>query len=286
MSNEITTARVQEYTQGVYMLAQQKMSRLRRAVRTETVMGKSAYFDQIGATTLQKRTTRHGDTPLIETPHSRRRVDPAPYEGADLIDDPDKVRTLNDWTNPYTRAFAAASGRAMDQAIIDVAFAASNTGEDGSTSVSFPTSTHQIVSGSAGLSVVKLRTAKRILDENEVDPDLPRYLACSAKQIDDMLGETEATSSDFATVKALAQGEINSFMGFEFIRTELLGTATAERRCIAWSRDSLLLGISQEPRGRISERADKSYSTQVYYSMDIGATRMDETGVVEILCTE
>ena len=37
---------------------------------------------------------------------------------------------------------------------------------------------------------------------------------------------------------------------------------------------------------RIDERADKSYATQVYYCMSIGATRMEEAKVVEVQATE
>lgn len=74
MSTQITTAFVQQYKANVYHLTQQKGSKLRRAVRVESVTGKNAYFEQIGATAARKRTTRHADTPRMETPHSRRRV--------------------------------------------------------------------------------------------------------------------------------------------------------------------------------------------------------------------
>jgi hypothetical protein len=37
---------------------------------------------------------------------------------------------------------------------------------------------------------------------------------------------------------------------------------------------------------RIEERADKSYSTQVYYCQTVGSTRMEEEKVVQILCDE
>jgi hypothetical protein len=82
------------------------------------------------------------------------------------------------------------------------------------------------------------------------------------------------------------RGEITEFMGFTWVPTERLNVTGSARRCIAWAKNSLLLGIGKEPSGRISERDDKSYATQIFYSMDIGATRMDETGVVEILCSE
>ena len=37
---------------------------------------------------------------------------------------------------------------------------------------------------------------------------------------------------------------------------------------------------------KISERADKNYATQVFLSMSIGATRIEEEKMVEIACTE
>ena len=74
MSTQITTAFVQQYRSNLLILAQQKGSRLRNTVRTESVNGTSAFFDRLGATAAVQRTTRHGDTPLIDTPHSRRRV--------------------------------------------------------------------------------------------------------------------------------------------------------------------------------------------------------------------
>jgi hypothetical protein len=80
MSTQITTAFVEQYKANVYHLTQQKGSKLRRAVRTETVVGKNAYFEQIGATAARERTSRHSDTPRMDTPHSRRRVSLKDYD--------------------------------------------------------------------------------------------------------------------------------------------------------------------------------------------------------------
>ena len=74
MSTQISQAFVQQYRDNVMQLAQQKTSRLRAAISEERVTGESAYFDLIGASAAQKRTTRHGDTPLVETPHTRRKA--------------------------------------------------------------------------------------------------------------------------------------------------------------------------------------------------------------------
>jgi|TARA_R100001244_G_scaffold42790_1_gene38577 hypothetical protein len=288
MSSQITTAFVQQYSSNVQLLSQQKGSLLRNAVRVESQVGKNAFYDQVGSATAQKRLSRHADTPQLDTPHARRRVSLVDYEYADLIDDQDKVRTLIDPTSPYSQATAFAMGRAIDDEIISAAFGTAYTGETGSTSTTFPSG--QVVSvGSpvAGLSIAKLVEAKQLLDEANVDTTLPRYVAVAPEQLADLLNITTVTSSDYNTVKALVQGEIDTFLGFKFIvSTRLSSESGVNRRVIAWAEDGLLLSIGKDITAKIDERADKGYATQVYYAMSIGATRMEEEKVVEIKCRE
>ena len=289
MSTQVTTAFVQQYSANVQMLSQQMGSRLREAVRIENVVGKNAFIDQIGKATAQLRTSRHGDTPQMDTPHARRRLSLASYEYADLIDDQDKVRMLIDPTSSYAQAAAAAMGRAMDDVIITAATAAAATGETGSGTASLDATANSVGSASSndGLTIDKLIEAKRKLDLQDVDPSIPRYIAVGPQQIDDLLGTTQVTSSDFNTVKALVQGDIDTFMGFKFIMTNRLSvSATDVRTCFAWAEDGMALGIGKDISARIDERADKGYATQVYYCMDIGATRMEENKVVQIFCDE
>jgi hypothetical protein len=287
MSTQITTAFVNQFSSNVQMLSQQMGSLLRNAVDVETVNGEKAFFDQVGSAAAVLRTSRHADTPLIDTPHSRRMVTMSDFEYADLIDDQDKVRLLVDPTSTYSRAAAAAMGRAMDDVIISAALGTALTGKDGGTSTSFATATNQIAAGATGLTLAKLIQAKEILDAGDVDPSIPRYIAVSPKQITNLLNSTTVTSSDFNTVKALAMGEINSFVGFNFIVTNRLGVdGSAARRVIAFAMDGIKLAVGREPTARIDERADKSYATQIYYAMTLGATRMEEKKVVEVLCTE
>ena len=262
MSNQITTAFVQQYSSNVQMLSQQMGSYLRGAVDVESVVGKNAFFDQVGKTTAQLRTSRHADTPQIDTPHSRRRVSLADYEWADLIDNADKVRLLIDPTSSYAKAAAAAMGRAMDDVIIAALGGTSFTGETGSTSVSLPAAQKPYSSSQTdGLTITKLLEAQRLLDAADVDP----------------------------SIKALAQGQLDSFLGFKFIVSNRLvfdATNTDDRLCYAFTQDAIKLAVGQDVLARIDERADKSYSTQVYYAMSIGASRMEEEKVVQIACDE
>jgi len=285
MSVQITTAFSQQFSSNVALLSQQRGSVLRGAVREESVTGEKAFFDQVGSVAAVKRTSRHGDTPLVETPHSRRQVTMETYEWADLIDDADKVRMLIDPTSTYAMAAAAAMGRAIDDEIIAAATGTAKTGKSGSTSTSLPAS-QQIAAGSADLTIAKLLSAKEILDGNDVDPSIPRHIVCGPAQISALLNTTEVKSSDFNTVKALARGELNSFLGFTFHMSNRLSVASNIRTCFAWAQDGLMLAVGKDVMSRIEERADKSYSTQVYYCQTMGSTRMEEDKVVQILCDE
>jgi len=286
MSTQITTAFVEQYSSNIQMLSQQKGSILRDKVRLESVTGKNAFFDQVGSVTASVRTTRHSNTPQSNTPHSRRRVSLVDYEFADLVDDLDKVRMLVDPTSTYALAAAYAMGRAMDDAIITAATAAADTGVAGATSVALPASQIIAEAGTTGMTIAKLRQAKEIIDLADVDPSLPRHIIVSPKQITDLLGTTEVTSSDFNTVKALAQGDINTFLGFNFIVSNRLAIATSKRKCIAFVSDGIGLAVGKDATARIDERADKGYATQVYYSAAFGATRMEEDKVVKIQAYE
>jgi hypothetical protein len=290
MSTQITTSFVEQYSSNVTMLSQQMGSKLRGSVDVETINGKNAFFDQVGVTAAQIRTRRHGDTPQIDTPHSRRRLSLADYEWADLVDDVDKVRMLIDPTSSYAKAAAAAMNRSIDDVIITAMNASASTGVAGGTSTALPSTQKTATSDqSDGLTIAKLLSAKKIMDDNDVDPSLKRFIVCGPQQISDLLGTTSVTSADFNTVRALSTGEVNSFLGFEFIMSTRLNkdaTNTTDRLVFAYTEDAIKLGMGKDISAKISERADKSYSTQVYYCMSLGAVRMEEKKVVQIPCHE
>jgi hypothetical protein len=282
MSTQITTAFVQQYKSNLLVLAQQKGSRLRNTVRTEPVTGTSAFFDRLGATAAVQRTTRHGDTPLIDTPHSRRRVSLTPYEWADLIDQADKVRLLIEPTSDYATNAANAMGRTMDDVIVAAASGTAYTGVDGSGTQAI---TLQVAAAATNLTLAKLLEAKQDLDEGEVD-DQDRFIIVSPKMLTSLLGTTEVKSADYNSVKALVQGQIDTFLGFKFITSNrLAANSTANGHlCLAYQRRGLILAIGEDVKTEIGPRADKSYSTQVYVRMDLGATRVEDAAVVEIDC--
>lgn len=293
MSFEITKQFVEQYSANVQHLVQQQGSRLRGAVRIEVQRGKTAFYDQIGQQTAAIRTTRGADTILNDTPHARRSVTLQDYEVADLIDDQDKLRMIHDPTSTYAQSQAFAMMRAMDDVIITAATGTAYTGVSGSTATTLPASSkiakNYVESGAAansGLTIGKLRRAKYLLDSQDVDPSIPRFIVVHPQQIQDLLQEEKITSNDYAVVKALVAGDVGAFMGFNFLTSNRLAKTGTDRTCFAFAMDGILLSMAKDVTVRIDPRPDKSYATQVYACMSLGATRMEEEKVVEILCVE
>lgn len=309
MSAQITEAFVLEYGSNVYMLSQQKGSRLRPYVRQESIKGKAKAFDRIGEQTAILKSGRHSDTPQMDTPHSRRWCYLADYHTGDLIDDLDKIRILNEPTSEYVIAAMWALGRSMDDVIIDAADATAVTGEEQDGTSAHPNSQKIAANDGVALTNLNVRTliqVKSLFGQNDVDEEIPLHMAVTQSQLDSLLQDDQVTNADYATVKALVKGEINSFMGFTFHRTQRLdnqastlsanpatgavgsgaGDVNGSRKCIAWAQDGLILGVGQDMKARISERPDKAYAVQTYASMSLGAVRMEEEKVVVAFCLE
>jgi hypothetical protein len=278
---DISTAFVKQFGSTIELLVQQQGSKLRGAVRMESgVQGEQAFFDQLAPTTAVLRTTRNADTPLIKSDNRRRSVVLLDYEWADLVDDQDKLKMIVDPNNPYARNAAFALGRSIDDNIITAFNATALTDKTGSTSTPLPAG-QIIVNGGTALTIDKLRQAKQIMDTDDV-PAEGRYIVISPIQLTNLLETTEVTSSDFATVKALVMGDLNTFLGFSFIMSTRLPISGNIRSAFAWHREGMLLATAKEITTRITERDDKSYATQIYLSMGIGATRMQEDLVVQV----
>ncbi len=310
MNFNIESWRVQAYTANVYQLSQQRMARLGGVVRSETFKGKSEYFDRMGLATAQKKTSRNSPTPNLDITLSRRMVTTSMYEWATLVDRKDKLLQIHDPENQFAQAASMSLGRAMDTVIINAALGNASTGESGATSTALGNGQKLacVSQGAIGsLNVNALLQAKQLFDKAEVVG--PRYIVHNAAQLISLLGQTQVTSADYNTVRALVRGEIDSYLGFKFIHSELIvassvyssGTsydpntglystasgaltlAGTENSAFAFVGDGLILGKNEEAVGRIDERPDYSYAMQVYNSMDFGAVRMEEVKVVEIV---
>ena len=287
--NSQVNVRAQAYSQIILPLARQEKSMLYDTVYVKSdFTGKSFYQDQIGNWSMSAKTGTNVDTPENDPNLSRTRIDIATYNDARLMDRSLMLQELSDPMSMASICIQSSVGVQIDKVIYAAFGGTAYRGETGATAVTFPEG--QTIAkdfGGEGLNVAKLRRAAAMLDSVGV-PAGDRYFAGGAKQKEQLLGTTEATSADYNTVRALVSGDINSFVGFKFkwLPDGIINKSGTVADCFAYHKTGVCFGMLEELFLRIDEREDKSYSKQVYYEISCGAGRLEENKVVKVLADE
>lgn len=285
----------QAYAANIMQLAQSKYSKLMPIVYMKpNVKAKTFFQDQIGKWSMSTKGGRNVQTPNNDPNLGRRMGTLVDYHDNRMLDRGDELRMISDPRSAYTIAAASALGRQIDTIIASKILSTANTGETGSSTITLGTHatsgrsiahvnpTSADATGTpATLTFARVRAAKRVLDLEDVEME-DRYFVVSPQAMDHLLNTTQATSSDYAAVKALVRGEVDSWMGFKWIVSTNLSSSGTITSCFAMNRYALCLAMGSEPIVRTDERADLSYSWQVYYELNIGAVRLEEARVVQV----
>lgn len=251
---------------------------------------------QFGEVEFGEKTARNEDTTFSEITHKQRWVFPTDYDLALPVEKEDEIRMLNSPLSSYVQAMGAAWNRKKDAVINAALLGTANTGKNGSTSTVFDTNNTIAVNAVApgdtpansGMTIEKLIQVREAMKALKVNLKIETpHIAVSAKQKSDLLRATEVGSADYNQVKALVNGEIDTFMGFKFIEHESLSVdGSGYRRCPVWVPSGIHMGMWNGLETHIGPRPDKKYLTQVFMKGTIGATRTQEGKVHEILCLE
>lgn len=241
------------------------------------VEGNVVKFPKIGKGTATVRVPQTDVTPLNVT-YSQVSVTMSDYIAAEYSDIFHQAKVNFDERRELVQVVGNAIGRRMDQLVIDALNAASS-----------PSTVATSVGGAGtNMNLAKLLAAKKALDANNV-PAEGRCMIIHANGLSALLDETELTSSDFATVKALSQGEIDTFLGFKFImlgdRDEGGLPLPSTRTNFAFHRDAVGLGISMAQKSEINYVAEKT-SFLVSSMFSANAVAIDDEGIVHISSTE
>lgn len=275
LSNAFVTlfdAEVKQAYQGKAMLV--GAVRQRRGVEGSTVK-----FPKVGAGVATPRVPQTDVTP-INASFSQVTLTLADWNAAEYSDIFSQAKVNFDERQELVQVVAAAMGRRQDQMIIDALTASSTS----------LTVSNDIGGADTNLNVAKLREAKRLLDKNNVDPG-DRHIVIHANSLASLLSETAVTSSDFNSVKALVQGDINTFLGFTF---HVMGDRTEGGLAIDGSNDRTVWAFHKTAVGYgegIGMRTEINYipektSWLVNEVFSAGAIAIDAAGIVQITCRE
>jgi hypothetical protein len=286
---------VNKYADDVTLAMQQTQSRLQPTV-TEMcgIIGASAAVDFTGTTEANQVTTRFQDLQSVSTPHTRRWVDLSDFDWFDYIDSFDKLKVLVDPTNKYVMGAVAAHNRQKDRLIIAAlqGNAREQTGQgNGGTSqyVALPAG-QKVAVGGTNISLAKIRTAIELMNKNEAaspEEGGERFFVYTANQLTKLMADSNVTSSDWNTLRALQNYQVDTFMGMKWLRSELLPKSGNNRYCYIYGKNYLTLGCGQDVINDVSvNKTKRGFPIQVYSMQSLGAVRNQDTGVVEIACDE
>jgi len=277
MAQSITNAFVTLFDEEVKQ-AYQGEALLRGTMRTRSgVQGNTVKFPKIGKGVATVRVPQTDVTPLNVT-YSQVTATMTDYIAAEYSDIFHQSHVNFDERRELVQVVSKSIARRMDQLCIDALDAAAS-----------PSTVATSVGGAASnMNIEKLRAAAKAMNDNNV-PAEGRHLLMHSSQLDALLGETEITSSDFASVKALVRGEINSFMGFNIItmgdRDEGGVPKPSTRTCFAWHQDSMGYAESMSQKSEVNYIPEKT-SFLVSSMFSAGAVAIDDEGIVKISCTE
>jgi N4-gp56 family major capsid protein len=241
------------------------------------VEGNQVKFPKIGKGTATVRVPQTDVTPL-NVSYSQVTASMSDYIAAEYSDIFHQAKVNFDERRELVQVVGNAIGRRMDQLVIDALNAASSAS----------TVATSVGGSGTNMNLAKLLAAKKALDAKNV-PAEGRCMIIHANGLAALLDETELTSSDFATVKALSMGEIDTFLGFKFImlgdRDEGGLPLPSTRTNFAFHHDAIGLGISMNQKSEINYVPEKT-SFLVSSMFSAGAIAIDDEGIVKISSTE
>lgn len=276
----------QLFDASIHSLLEQMDNRLMKTVMVESKPNAESFtVERLGHPTVTEVTGVFEPTVVHEPQHSRRIgfirnfnvATPLPRDqGRQMVIDP---------RGRYVEHQAMAMMRAEDDEIIRAITGTAVAGKTGTTNVTLPTAQKIAVGtgAAARLTVQKLRQAKELLDTAEVGDLETRYLVHNGAMLRQLLEDTSITSADFNTVRALVSGNVDTFLGFKFVRSERLLTITGNvKGALAYVPSAVQFGMSQGIQTIVNVRPDRQNAWQAFTDAGFGAVRVEEERVVEI----
>ena len=274
MSKFLTNAAVIDFDSEVKQ-AYQGMGNLRNAVTIRTgVTGESYKFTRMGSGIANQKASQADVTPM-DIEHARQTAILSNWNAPEYTDIFDEATVNFDEKAELAQVIAKALSRREDQLIIaamdSVTYVNSNPTIDQGTNVAL---------GSA-FNVAALRKASSVLSDKGV-PESDRYIAYTAADRESLMGEEEATSSDYNTVKALVNGQIDSFVGFKFklIETREEGGLPANT-VFAWHKAAVGYAVGIDMKTTVDWIAQKT-SWLCNGMLKSGAVAREGRGIVKL----
>lgn len=243
---------------------------------------------------LSEKTTRNGDTNNTDMNSVRRWAKkPKSANVAPLRDRDDALATTVDIDSPIVSQTRRAASRYHDEQYVKGYFGTAWTGEHGDVAVPFNSSNlvpHNLGGTSAGITEDKLIMLSEMYEANDVDTEEEMPIVLLTPQgVSDLMRIERYVNSRYDGKQVLATRELKPWQNLRFFRVNLRSVkAFPEIQSLIWDSVNNVVrlptfvpsgmhrAVWTEFYGKITERADKQHSMQVYAEACSTATRLDE----------
>lgn len=300
------------YTTGYKQVPQEKRNPFDGTITMTALEGEQMSFDDIGISTMRKKTTKFADIEHTDNEFRRRWLFPEFYYDAKLIDKQDNIAQHTDPTGAWMTGQIFAVER-QKRDIVIASFDATVTGgkNPGDLSGGF-TFTNTAISNAAGRTIVHdtkkdgtaggvstgLSVEKLILIREKFatlgnEDGTPIALAASFRQKSDLLREAEIQGTDTSEIKALVDGRIDSYMGIKFVTTNAITQGSSNDidsdtniyPCFAYIQEGIMAAYHLAPSFNVDRLVEKVGDTwQIKVNFGANAIRMHEDMVLKVEC--
>lgn len=280
MAITIDKVYIETFEDNVRHLAQQKPSRLLSQVMVKQTNGTAHNWERLGPTEFTEKTSARQATPENDSPWSRRVSQAKTFNDGDTVEQEDIVQMLVDPLSNLTQKLAYGSNRNKDDVIIAAATADALDG-DGNLNP-FPAS-QEIGDYTGAITLDTILEMDEKFYENDIDPDEQKCVVISPFQRRSLLQLLEVTSGDFQSRKALADGYLPGFLGYDWIvSTRLLKPAAGQVDCLAFTKKAIGMQLNRDITTRVAEDPSASFLWRVYGYQTLGAVRVEDEHIVRM----
>lgn len=283
----------QMYSDMIMPLVQQQGSLLMSSVSVEYgfTEGQYKWVEQIGSIAFNTTTNRIGATQWEEVDAYSRRISKQAFEKNLIFDRNEKLDRVADPMSAVSQGIVWGAGRKMDEVIAAAVTASAYQGKQSTGAVtlaSYSSSAHVLTeSGTDGLTFAKLRAIRKLFMAANVPANETITIVIAPQQWSDAMNVAQITSGDYNTNKILSQGNMGTFLGFNFVVYNGLTLATNKRTCLAYAKSGVKLCVANDLETYVdSSLAEHKHNIGFSAYLGMGATRLEEAKVVSFECYE
>lgn len=313
------TLAVNEYTPMIYAAVQQIRSRTGRFMRVYGMNSRQRRFQIINPVNSTQITDLYGATNPQQAEFRQRWLKTRIYKSTHEISrtDMEQAGTIDSPLPRIVDAERMEMERRRDLVAVEGLIGTAWTGENGDIPVLFNEEANTIPVGytrtgsytASGLTFDKIVRAKTIFGmRNVLGQDVERQdlggpemvILCTHEELSALYGIKEFTNILYSDQRPIASGYIDNVLGIRFVAltadmlpfgTRPLGAADNPtsgaatnnvRSLVAFTMNSVAFGVLEELFVRIEELPEHQYVWQTYSEIAMGATRIEDKGVLKI----